>query len=230
VAEFFFFLARFSRPIAHSLRRRHGDDARDVPNLGRLFMGYLKNSQVRFYGGSILQKLFIYTTEDPDNVEQAERRFADDSDLIHFMPIDNSNDLIAKMSQLVKDLRVFDRVLFQTHGVPGGITINKDEEMGWPHWDYFKKRQLYKLFPVSTRIYFDGCNVGKGQDGEKFLIAVGQALLYLAGGSTFAFDSPGWVFDFLPVVGAETTHFGNLVRFDFDATGKFYKQSDYDDL
>jgi hypothetical protein len=129
---------------------------------------------------------------------------------------------------------VFDRVLFQTHGGGGRITFSDDDATNnassifdWT-WLDFKDRQYHKLFPVYTRIYFDGCSVAAGDDdgrdpqkGEKFLTNAGSVLLRLHGGETFAWTNPGYSFPWAFWASGHTYHFntGKLVKFRFGPGG-----------
>jgi hypothetical protein len=60
------------------------------------------------------------------------------------------------------------------------------------------------LCPVSTRLYFNGCNVAAEPGGHEFLRAMAQAFLRNAGGSVFAHTSVGFGF---PEIGGHTIHF-----------------------
>jgi hypothetical protein len=193
------------------------------------------------------QKLFIYGTGDPDNVDQALTRIKGMDDVVA-LPVAKQKEFLAQMDRLVSQKKVFDRVLFQTHGSGGAIAFADDE--GTPDathiydwdWDGFKGHQYHKLFPTYTRIYFDGCSVASGakdgsdpQKGVKFLNNAGSVLLRLQGGEVFAWDSPGyaipgdskpWVDRFLIsplwglLTGGQTIHFtGKLVKFRFGPGG-----------
>jgi hypothetical protein len=165
-------------------------------------------------------KLFIYDTYDEDNKEQAEGRFDDSSDIVA-LPAASKEELLAGLDRLVKANAVFDRALFQTHGGPGHINFGKNHIWDIILRDEFKNRQYHSLFPVYTRMYFDGCEVGQGSNGTTFLEMAGAIFLRLAGGETFAFTSPGYGFDsWVPFIGGHTVHFsGSLIKFRFGPGG-----------
>jgi hypothetical protein len=164
-------------------------------------------------------KLFIYDTSD-DGDDQADGRF-DDMDDVTTVATDSKEGLIAGLDGLVRAGARFDRVLFQTHGGPGNIRFN-----GLTIWDRtlrekFGGRNYHALFPVPTRIYFDGCNVAGGSLGTEFLEAAGEVFLRSAGGETVGFTTPGYGFSgWVPFVGGHTIHFsGGLKRIRFGPGG-----------
>jgi hypothetical protein len=63
-----------------------------------------------------------------------------------------------------------------------------------------------KLFPLWTRLYFNGCNVAEGGDslGWGFLETAGSIFLAGGGGQVFGHTSPGYAFPgWVPLVGSD---------------------------
>lgn len=99
--------------------------------------------------------------------------------------------LVRALDQLVAARMVFDRAVFHTHGNEGFIAFNGEV------LDSLKMMQELstnygQLFPVWSRIYFNGCKVSAGLRGRQFLEAAGQKFLYLQGGEVFAHSDYGY--------------------------------------
>jgi hypothetical protein len=159
-------------------------------------------------------KLFIYDTADDDNRKQAEGRFSENAGILA-LPCASADELEAGLDRLVAKRAVFDRVLVQTHGEPGMIRFGDDAHPDRLYWSYFgsaiKNKGYEALFPLFTKIYFDGCNVGTGQKGDDFLEAVGGTLLRKAGGITMAFENAGYAPSaWIPFIGGHTLHLNDL--------------------
>jgi hypothetical protein len=80
-----------------------------------------------------------------------------------------------------------------------------------------------RLFPFYTRIYFDGCGVGRGNAGTEFLGAVGNILLSMGGGETFALEDDGAPIpgSWFPI-GGHTYHTSEVKRLYFRPGGVEY--------
>jgi hypothetical protein len=167
----------------------------------------------------VFGKLFIYDTGDDDNREQAEGRF-DGDDGVVALPCGSQNELLAGLDRL-RGHAIFDRVLVQTHGGPGRITIGGDHLFWTFFGSYIKDMGYDVLFPYYTRIYFDGCNVGAEQGGTDFLEAVGGTLLKRGGGEVYGWTSAGYGYSsWIPFIGGHTVHFsGELKKLYFDPGG-----------
>jgi hypothetical protein len=159
-----------------------------------------------------LWKLYIYDKDSDIDRDQAAGRFDDDMRLLTYPVEGGYGGLIDTMDEILKGGFVFDRVLFQTHGDPGGIYFRNNfvGKLSFEH--HFGKYSA--LFPHFTRIYFDGCNVAEGGDGTDFLIGVGATLLTQGGGdvmgwTTLGHGVSGWV----PFIGGHTLHFGGSDTF-----------------
>jgi hypothetical protein len=152
------------------------------------------------------KKLFIFDTTDPDNYEQAVTRF--DIREVEWLGADSKGELLKKLDGLVRKRLTFDKVLVQTHGHPGYLTFGSDNIWGGTLDRDFAARNYHTLFPSNTKIYFDGCNVASGADGDEFLTAVGRHFLKLAGGTAMAWTSPGYYYWWLPFSGSKTYHWG----------------------
>jgi hypothetical protein len=166
------------------------------------------------------RKLFIFDTADEDNFDQAVVRFKPHE--VEWIGANGEDELLAGLDKLVRKQATFDRVLVQTHGEPGVLKFGKYDLWSWILQRDYAPRAYYKLFPVFTKFYFDGCNVGAGGRGDSFLTAVGETFFRLGGGQASAWTSPGYVYGWLPFVGSHTYHWtGDLKTMTFmPATGK----------
>jgi hypothetical protein len=104
-----------------------------------------------------------------------------------------------QLNHAVASGKTFDRVLWQAHGAPGEIKM-----AGYPMkaaaWLDFSF-DYGSLFPSFTKMLFDGCNVGEGEDGWKFLEAAGTALLK-RGGWVMGWTSSGLNYPGMPKLGS----------------------------
>jgi hypothetical protein len=158
------------------------------------------------------QKLYIYDKSSEIDRKQASGRFDDDDDVLTIGVQLGLPNLIKVFENLANNNMTFNRLLFQTHGSPGGI---------WFGNDFVSKHTLKpvfasfaSLFPHPARIYFDGCNVAEGGDGTDFLLAAGETLLALGGGDAFGFTTIGHgVSGWVPFIGGHTLHFGDSSTF-----------------
>jgi hypothetical protein len=177
------------------------------------------------------RKLYIYDRTSSLDQSQADGRFTrgvSRNGDIHTLPVSTEKELIEALDDLVRRNVTFDRVLFQTHGRPGGIWIDRDLITGLGLLNDFS-RGYWNLFPSPlTKVYFDGCNVADGDAGWSFLIAAGTCFLRRAGGYVLGWTSlgtamPGW----LPFVGGHTVHFyGSLRAVQFAPGGLLMGQPD----
>jgi hypothetical protein len=168
-------------------------------------------------------KLFIYDTADEDNREQAEERFGEDEWVVP-LPAGSKDELTAGLERLIKQQQTFDRVLIQTHGVPGQVDFGNDR-LGWVYFSsVLPWMKATSLFPYYTRIYFDGCDVGADNEGTRFIKEVGSGLLRMAGGEVFAWTSPGYAYSGWWVPGfvkGHTLHWnGDIKRATFGPGGR----------
>lgn len=146
-------------------------------------------------------KLFIYDNTDETNQDQAAGRFGSG---VTVLSVGSKKELLAKLDELVKQAEFFDRVVIQTHGWDGTISIGGDVIGRHTIRDFLKYNVL---FPGYTRIYFDGCEAAKGDTGTEFMRATGQTLLINGGGQTIGWVGsgigvPGWI----PLIGGHTVH------------------------
>jgi hypothetical protein len=164
------------------------------------------------------RKLFIYDTADEDNLEQAVVRFRPYE--VEWLGAGTKDQLLVQLDNLVKRRLTFERVLVQTHGHPGVLKFGSDDIWSWILERDFAPRGYHRLFPQFTKIYFDGCNVGAGSQGDAFLNAVGATFFGIGGGQALAWTSAGYWSSWLPFIGDHTIHYsGDLKRFVFMAAG-----------
>ncbi len=116
------------------------------------------------------------------------------------------------VNRLAVSGRIFDRVVVESHGGPGQIYF------GGQFIDAAFLRVLFtgnylRLFPMYTRMYFNGCYVAQDGTGWDFLESAG-AIFLKAGGSVFAHTSAGYAFPgWVPMAGSHTVHFSGSTRF-----------------
>jgi hypothetical protein len=158
------------------------------------------------------------------------------------LPVKNLADLQSGLAQLVKDGKTFRRVLWMTHGFPGGISFGQDslDSNTLPN---FAGNGYEKLFPKTTKMYFSGCNVAGDVEcngacnpatrdiGWKFLENVGSAFLQ-AGGYTMGWTSlgHGWNSKIIrSLISSHSLHFSGDVRIvTFGSGGKILERLSYD--
>lgn len=168
-------------------------------------------------------KLFIYDVTTEEDRDQASARIDDDEDMT-VLGVTSKTHLLGELDRLVRGKQHFSRVLVQTHGTPGSIEFN-----GHPIFDTtlktdFMGRGFHTLFPAYALIYFDGCNVAKGDSGTVFLDTFGSIFLRGAGGQVFGWTSYGYgMSSRIPFIGGHTVHFsGSVKRAYFNPGGTKY--------
>jgi Domain of unknown function (DUF4347) len=156
-------------------------------------------------------KLYIYDSTSDADTAQADGRF--DEDEVYTVAVPSKEELIRALDRLVARRAFFNRVLVQTHGEPGCIKFNGLRIYDTTLRDSFAARNYHTLFPMYTRIYFDGCNVAGGSMGTEFFQKVGQIFLKIAGGEVFGYTSPGYgVSGWVPFIGGHTMHFSGELK------------------
>ena len=108
-----------------------------------------------------------------------------------------------------------DRLDFHTHGSPGGIALGS-ERLRYNTLKRFKNMGLDKVFSPTARVFFHGCNVAKGIQGELFLAEFGHIFLKgggrVGGSTSLGIANP---------VGGTTAHFwGQSVYANVKSGGK----------
>lgn len=129
--------------------------------------------------------LHIYDSSDSQIVQTANQRGA-----ANRLAISDGNNLCAELDRLLASGVIFDRILFETHGSPGKIYFGKNY-IGAAYWRTIPGR-FNNLAAVSTRIYFNGCNVAEGADGWSFLESVVSVFMTSGGGEVFGQTSLGF--------------------------------------
>ena len=87
---------------------------------------------------------------------------------------------------------VIDRLLIETHGSPGRISLGGSSVNHTVIDNWFANRGYERMFSGSANIVFNGCNVAEGDDGWRFLEKFGNALLKLNGGQVTGWTSAGF--------------------------------------
>jgi hypothetical protein len=107
------------------------------------------------------------------------------------LDVGGTKALVDALDDLVKKGHSFRRVVFSTHGSPGAIWIGDEAIDATVLNTLFASRNYHRLFPLFSRMYFSGCHVAAGNNGDMFLEAVGRIFLASKGGVAFGWDSYG---------------------------------------
>jgi len=168
-------------------------------------------------------KLYIYDGSTEEDRSQASGRFSK-SDGVRSYGVDSKRALVFILDRLVMEKAYFSRLLVQCHGGPGNLKINGSSIWDTTLRDDFAGRGYDALFPLYTRIYFDGCNVAEGSLGSDFLDMVGKVFLRRGGGEVFGWTSAGYgMSGWIPFIGGHTVHFsGQLKKVHFRPGGVQY--------
>jgi hypothetical protein len=138
--------------------------------------------------------LHIYDADESVFVNAARDRRSEEAGIQDLAVSNNGANFISGLDGLVTARRTFNRILFTTHGCPGNIWFgNAHVDANWVLTNMVN-RNYQSLCPVSTRVYFNGCNVAAEPGGRAFLAAMAQAFLRNAGGEVFAHTSLGFAF------------------------------------
>jgi hypothetical protein len=122
-------------------------------------------------------KLYIYDKSSRIDRWQAAGRFSGDNEVLTIGVSSGVKNLQKVFESLAGNNQKFNRVVFQTHGSPGAIYFG-NESVNAATWKTLF-RGYETMFPVYTRMYFDGCNVAEGGFGTDFLIAAGSVFFLL---------------------------------------------------
>jgi hypothetical protein len=156
-------------------------------------------------------KLYIYDASSPEDRDQARVRFGDGD--VRALAVASRAELTTELDRLVAEKAYFSRVLVQTHGAPGRIDFNGLSIYDTTLKTHFAGRGYERLFPLYTRIYFDGCNVAEGSSGDGFLQTVGEIFLRRGGGEVFGWTSLGYgITHRIPIIGGHTVHVTGHVK------------------
>jgi hypothetical protein len=99
--------------------------------------------------------------------------------------------MVEHLDRIVASRRVYDRIVFETHGAPGKIGMGKHVINA--RWLRSLSNRHYGYFcDVGARLYFNGCNVAEGDEGWDFLRAAAEVFLISRGGVCFGHTSIGW--------------------------------------
>lgn len=134
--------------------------------------------------------LHIFDSSDSEIAEHSKKRSSECR-----LPIPKVDDLKPQLDDLFHNRKVFDRILFETHGHPGKILFNH-KPIDTNYWLAMPRRYEFLTAP-SARIYFNGCDVGEGEMGWRFLEAVAGVFLTNGDGEVFAHDTQGHTLPFV---------------------------------
>lgn len=99
--------------------------------------------------------------------------------------------LVEALDGLRASGQMFDRILFETHGLPGTICFG---QYGYnaAYLRAVRNRGWTYIARAGARIYFNGCNVAEGDAGWDFLAAAAQLFLAPGGGEVFGQTTVGF--------------------------------------
>ena len=117
-------------------------------------------------------------------------------------------------------------LIFETHGAPGYVHFPRG---GIDAWNAHLFGSVRSSLAADARILFEGCSVGEGDAGTKFLLEVGSNLLFGKGGIVGAttcsnFGSPLELLSLLDSV--RMPPWGKLRIMQFDKSGSLIKEVD----
>jgi hypothetical protein len=139
---------------------------------------------------------------------------------------------INAMNGLAAEATPYDRVVVETHGGAGFIKFRDDKVYDITFRDKFTANYR-RLFPLYTRMYFNGCSVADGGDslGWGFLEMAGKTFLKGGGGQVLAHTSAGYAFPgWVPLIGSHTVHFSGETRYvDIGPGGVVLKRGSLDE-
>ena len=98
---------------------------------------------------------------------------------------------------LVHNKPKIDRLDFHTHGNSGFISLGSDQLFYEDIILNFIKKGYEKVFNNNARIFFHGCNVAEGGEGELFLALFGGTFLRKGGGRVGASTGAGYGLSFV---------------------------------
>lgn len=134
--------------------------------------------------------LHIYDSSDSGILQTANRTIAEKK-----LPVPSVEALMGELDKVVASGKVYDRILFETHGKPGKILFNK-QPVEVAYWERIPTR-YNSITAQYTRIYFNGCNVADYGAGWKFLEAVAKVFMTTTDGEIFAQTGTGWTLPFI---------------------------------
>jgi hypothetical protein len=155
--------------------------------------------------------LQIYDGDDEDTVDTA----GDRGGVAYSVAVTGGRaGFVNAMKNLVARGQPYTRVIIETHGGPGEIRFNDEFVDAAMLRVHFGAMDFSRLFPLYTRMYFNGCNVAENGAGWNFLEAAGSIFLKAGGGEVFAHTSAGYAFPgWVPVIGSHTVHFSGDTRY-----------------
>jgi hypothetical protein len=159
--------------------------------------------------------LHIYDASDSDIVQTVGARTYSGSRDTCGIP--NAADGLVKSFDSVRASgKVYDHVLFETHGSPGAIYFGGYQCNAV--WLRAVKPRGYTVITTSNaRVYFNGCNVAADKAGWDFLEAAAEVFLTPGGGEVFGQTSLGFA---NPINGHVIHLWGSTRTLFIDANGR----------
>jgi hypothetical protein len=138
----------------------------------------------------LMALLLIYDGDDKHIAAGAARR-TDDEAIVRLGITNKGSNLLSSLDAFVSISQTFNRILFDTHGLPGRVYFgNKSFDANWIRSN-MAGRNYDAICPSYTSIYFNGCNVAEGEAGSNFLRTIASIFLLRAGGKVFGHTSKG---------------------------------------
>lgn len=189
-------------------------------------------------------RLYIYDTQEArharHNEDEGLSGMQDEANSYR-LPVSDVAGLHRGLTQLVRDGKTFDRVLWMTHGSPGRVWFGKQSiSSALLDGADFRGKGYEKLFPKPTKMYFSGCEIAADTNGPvaamrdvgwRFLESAGRLFLR-AGGYTMGWTSNGYGSEsalYRLFRGGHSRHFSGDVRHvTFAKGGKALERLSYD--
>jgi hypothetical protein len=136
--------------------------------------------------------------------------------------IKSIHDFINLLTRYRDEGRKIARMEINTHGAPGKWSFGNGTGITKASLSLFRGQGFHAVFSAGARIFFHGCNIADGDEGEEFLKEFGMIFLVGGGGSVAASTSLGFGTGMLG--GSKTYHlWGDVVRVYISNDGRVEK-------
>jgi hypothetical protein len=169
-----------------------------------------------------MDNLLIYDADD-FMINRGAKAFPEDA------PAFNAAEGVSDFAGALNAIRKYCHLrclIFETHGAPGYVHFPKG---GIDAGNAHRFASVRSSLDTDARILFEGCSVGQGDAGTKFLLEIGSKLLLGKGGIVGAttcsnFGSPLELLSLIDSV--RMPPWGNLRIMQFDKNGSLIKEVD----